>query len=62
MKSPKYLLSKKEVAHALSVSPGTVSNLVKAGLLSDPIKVSQVRVAWRVEDVEAYVQRITKPA
>jgi excisionase family DNA binding protein len=48
------LLSKKELARLLGVSPRSVDRLVAAGQLPRPIKVGALS-RWRRDDVEQWI-------
>jgi excisionase family DNA binding protein len=52
------LLSWKDAARYLSLSESSVRRLVKAGEIRPPIPVTDGRVAFTFEDVEAYRQRV----
>lgn len=47
-------LAKSEAAVYLSVSESTIDNLVNAGDLPKPRKVSKARTAWLVADLDAF--------
>lgn len=46
------LMTPKDAAKALSVSPSTLRRLVEAGRLSPPIQLSERRIAYRPEDLD----------
>ena len=51
------LLTEKEVARRLRVSPRTLQRRVAAGQFPPPIKISAGRARWRQGDVDAWVER-----
>lgn len=52
------LLTIHDVCGRLKVTRGTVYNLVRAGRLPGPVKLSARCVRWRAEDIEVAVARL----
>ncbi|GAB6167486.1 hypothetical protein JCM19992_34860 [Thermostilla marina] len=53
MQESRSLLTVKDVATALAVSPRTVWRWVSAGRLPQPIRLAPRTVRWRRQDIEA---------
>ena len=51
---PITLLKTKDAARALSVSVGTLRNLVASGRLPPPVQISTRRIGWRLANLEAF--------
>lgn len=47
------LLNPRDAAKALSVSPSTLRRLVEMGRLPPPVRLSERRIAFRPEDLDA---------
>ncbi|MER2197176.1 helix-turn-helix domain-containing protein [Methylobacterium brachiatum] len=47
------LLTPRDAAKALSVSPSTLRRLVESGRLPPPVRLSERRIAFRPEDLDA---------
>lgn len=49
------LLGKQALCEKLSLSPRSVDRLVECGDLPSPLKISTRRIAWRADQIEAWV-------
>jgi predicted DNA-binding transcriptional regulator AlpA len=57
--APSDLLSKKEVARKVGVSPRTISRYVAQNKLPRPIRFSRVCVRWCRKDIDEYLERLS---
>lgn len=58
---PITLLTTKDAAKSLSVSVGTLRNLVASGRLPPPVQISARRIGWRLADIQAFTAPSRKP-
>ncbi|EBR3968454.1 hypothetical protein M988_2278 [Hafnia paralvei ATCC 29927] len=54
------LISKIDVLKLYPVSRATLDRQVKAGIFPVPVRIGARRVAWRLEDVEAHIEKLVK--
>lgn len=55
-RSPLELIRKRPLAKRLKVSPWTIDRWRKLGKFPAPIRLSEIVLAWRVADVEAWLR------
>jgi hypothetical protein len=64
-KKPKALLHPRDAGRVLGISPHSLMQLVKAGLLPPPVNISRGQrkfLRWRRADLEAYAAGKAVPA
>ncbi|EBQ8802802.1 AlpA family phage regulatory protein [Escherichia coli] len=54
------LISKIDVLKLYPVSRATLARQVKAGIFPAPVRIGARRVAWRLADVEAHIEKLVK--
>jgi predicted DNA-binding transcriptional regulator AlpA len=56
------LLTRKEVAKLVRLSPRTITRYVKEGRFPSPIRFNSIRVRWRRQHIEDYLARLGEAA
>lgn len=56
----KKLLSRNDVAKMLDLAPKTVTDLVKAGKLAPPLKITEKRRGWTHSDIEDFINSLER--
>lgn len=54
------LISLKDVLKIYPVSRATLYRQIKVGIFIEPVRIGARRVAWRLEEVEAYIEKLQK--
>ncbi|UTV98791.1 AlpA family phage regulatory protein [Marinomonas rhizomae] len=61
MQSTPFIIDRREVEHLTSLRKTTIYKLIKEGKFPKPLRISPMRVAWRLTDIESWVQSLEEP-
>lgn len=53
-----YVISRPEVERLTSLHKSSIYRLMKEGKFPKPLRLSTMRVAWRLKDIEAWIESL----
>jgi prophage regulatory protein len=58
MQSTPFIIDRREVERLTSLRKTTIYRLIKEGKFPKPLRISSMRVAWRMVDIESWVESL----
>ncbi|WP_417559213.1 helix-turn-helix transcriptional regulator [Marinomonas sp.] len=58
MQTTPYIIDRHEVERLTSLRKTTIYRLIKQGRFPKPLRISPMRVAWRMVDIESWVESL----
>lgn len=60
MQTTPYIIDRHEVERLTSLRKTTIYRLMKQDKFPKPLRISSMRVAWRLKDIEAWVESLNE--
>ena len=58
MQTTQHIINRHEVERMTSLRKTTIYRLMKEGKFPKPLRLSTMRVAWRLKDIEAWIESL----
>jgi prophage regulatory protein len=58
MQTTPYIIDRHEVERITSLRKTTIYRLMKEGKFPKPLRISSMRVAWRLKDIEEWIESL----
>ncbi|RBP83045.1 AlpA family phage regulatory protein [Marinomonas rhizomae] len=58
MQSTPFIVDRREVERLTSLRKTTIYRLIREGKFPKPVRISSMRVAWRMKDIEEWIESL----